>query len=739
MTNRTWSEILRLLDSKQPIPKIYKTGEAVEFWREWDPSRNKAVWGKSYLRSACYDLSAFNQAEFEWLRRLSSNKVTNTYRASLLMHEGTMLAEPARVTIKTLDCGPTLCDWLRVPLSVEGRTQTHCLVQPEAYLTMVLNVLVALNGVHACHFVHCDIHQGNVTLPVDILEQNGTEVRLRPLWDQITLIDFGYSVNPSQPPTTTLPLSHSGADIRISMHLQSILQEIEEQAKPLLGDKEWAQVWLDTRWWQQLGPTVSPLRAFARLDWREDLYQFGRMLKDIRDGTGMACHLDGRTIRRSSCQSVEEMVSQLPEQLMELGANQTPGQDRPHLRIIGNIQQVLAQSRAMGNECPKEFHLKRADFEHDDGLISPALETRLTSHRPASEGNAWERNAPSRSLPVIKPVAHCLINQTHCGRKTGEQVCAKCGMDERVIYSSGNQDFDAEHLRAQLRYWNAHAQELESRLVQPLHKPQKEKLAQVSALVQTKEVFRDSSWAPEMVVIPAGSFMMGSNDGGDNEKPIHRVTLRSFALGKYVVTQGQWKALMGDNPSYFKDCGENCPVETVSWNAAQQFIQKLNQKTGQQYRLPSEAEWEYAARAGTTTAFWWGDSITTDQANYNGSPKGQYRQGTVPVNSFQPNPWGLYQMHGNVWEWVQDVDHKDYNGAPTDGSAWVSGGEQKLRVSRGGSWHSTPILLHSARRGPTSLPVYRSPMIGFRLAMTLPVAVDRKLTRFWRLCRSMLS
>lgn len=404
MTHRTWSEFLRLLDTKQPIPKIYKTGEAVEFWREWDPNRNKAVWGKSYLRSSSYDLSAFNQAEFEWLRRLSDNKVANTYRASLLMHEGTMLAEPARVTIKTLDCGPTLCDWLRAPLSVEGSTQTHCLVQPEAYLTMVLNVMVALNGVHACHFVHCDIHPGNITLPVDVLGQNGTEVRLRPLWDQMTLIDFGYSVNPSQPPMTTLPLSHSGKDMRISMHLQSILQEIEEQARPLLGGKEWSQVWLDTRWWQQLGPSVSPLKAFARLDWREDLYQLGRMLKDIRDGTGMACHLDGRTIRKSSCQPVEDMISQLPEQLIALGTSQTLGQDRPHLRIIGNIQQVLAQSRAMGNECPKEFHLKRADFEPEDGLASPALETRLSSPRPPLARPSWARHDPSLPLPDMKPV-----------------------------------------------------------------------------------------------------------------------------------------------------------------------------------------------------------------------------------------------------------------------------------------------------------------------------------------------
>ncbi len=169
----------------------------------------------------------------------------------------------------------------------------------------------------------------------------------------------------------------------------------------------------------------------------------------------------------------------------------------------------------------------------------------------------------------------------------------------------------------------------------------------------------------EFVLIPPGTFMMGSpsDEPGrvDNETQ-HQVTLsRSYYLQTTEVTQGQWKAVMGNNPSYFKNCGEDCPVEQVSWFDTQDFIRKLNQKENtSKYRLPSEAEWEYAARAGKTSPFHTGNCITTDQANYDGNypltgcSKGEYRQKKVRVKSFNPNAFGLYDMHGNVYEWCQD-------------------------------------------------------------------------------------
>ena len=175
----------------------------------------------------------------------------------------------------------------------------------------------------------------------------------------------------------------------------------------------------------------------------------------------------------------------------------------------------------------------------------------------------------------------------------------------------------------------------------------------------------------DMVYIPGGTFMMGSPESEkerrDGERPQHRVTVPAFFMAKYLVTQQQWKAVMGNNLSHFK--GANRPVERVSWNDAVKFCQKLSQKTGRDYLLPSEAEWEYACRARTSTPFYLGETITTDLANYNGNytygnePKGKYRGETTDVGIFPPNAFGLYDMHGNVWEWCADYWHENYNGA----------------------------------------------------------------------------
>ena len=168
------------------------------------------------------------------------------------------------------------------------------------------------------------------------------------------------------------------------------------------------------------------------------------------------------------------------------------------------------------------------------------------------------------------------------------------------------------------------------------------------------------------------------------------------------VTQAQWKEVIGDNPSHFK--GNDLPVERISWDMVKEFIEKSNNMhPGKGFRLPSEAEWEYACRAGSTTPFNTGRTISTDEANYDGDytygngVKGIYRKKTTPVKSFSPNPWGLYDMHGNVWEWCEDRWHDDYEGAPNDGSAWVSG-SSAFRVLRGGSWYNLAIHCRSANR-----------------------------------------
>ena len=224
----------------------------------------------------------------------------------------------------------------------------------------------------------------------------------------------------------------------------------------------------------------------------------------------------------------------------------------------------------------------------------------------------------------------------------------------------------------------------------------------------------------EMVQIPGGSFMMGSPESekgrSQDESPQHQVNVPGFSIGKFVVTQEQYQQIMGNNPSHFS--GAKRPVEQVSWNNAVEFCQKLSQKTGREYRLPSEAEWEYACRAGTTTPFHFGETITTDLANYNetqyaSEPKGKYLEQTIDVGSFPPNAFGLYDMHGNVWEWCQDDWHDNYINAPKDGSAWTSqSGNNKLL--RGGSWGTDPKHCRSAYRDLNDLD-YNNYPIGFRV------------------------
>jgi len=236
----------------------------------------------------------------------------------------------------------------------------------------------------------------------------------------------------------------------------------------------------------------------------------------------------------------------------------------------------------------------------------------------------------------------------------------------------------------------------------------------------------------DMMAIPGDSFVMGSPDTEaerlNYEGPQHTVNVAAFFMGKYEVTQPQWRAVaslpkvkidLKANPSNFK--GDDLPVEQVSWDDAIEFCARLSRLTRRNYRLPSEAEWEYACRAGTTTPFHFGDTITPDLVNYNGNgsyasaPKGIYRAKTTAVGSFPPNTFGLYDMHGNVEEWCQDFWRDNYNGAPTDGSAWESGGDRKSWLLRGGSWTTYPRNCRSA------IPLLRllakgHEIIGFRVA-----------------------
>lgn len=266
----------------------------------------------------------------------------------------------------------------------------------------------------------------------------------------------------------------------------------------------------------------------------------------------------------------------------------------------------------------------------------------------------------------------------------------------------------------------------------------------------------DATWCPELVIIPAGSFLMGSPpdeaERRDVEDPQHQVTFeKRLALGRHAVTVGEYRRFVAatghdhnggmyiwtggewkqdprknwEHPGFAQD--ERHPVVGVSWRDATAYVDWLSGELREVYRLPTEAEWEYACRADTATPFSFGATISPDQANYDGNyaygkgGKGQFREKTVAVGSLPANPWGLHEMHGNVWEWIEDIWHDKHAGAPVDGSAWTDG-EGKIsnrnRVVRGGSWFNYPRLCRSAYRYWLG-PAIRHVSLGFRLARTL--------------------
>jgi formylglycine-generating enzyme required for sulfatase activity len=265
-----------------------------------------------------------------------------------------------------------------------------------------------------------------------------------------------------------------------------------------------------------------------------------------------------------------------------------------------------------------------------------------------------------------------------------------------------------------------------------------------SQVVQTFTEDLGNSITLDMVLIPPGEFLMGSPDDElerqTSEGPQHLVTIQQpFFMGQYQVTQTQWeqvvkmkqvKRKLDSNPSRFK--GGNLPVEQVSWLDTEEFCLRLSAHTKRNYRLPSEAEWEYACRAGTTTPFHFGETIDAEVANYQAQDEkignttypgkygrgkfGEYRKKTTPIGTFPANNFGLYDMHGNVWEWCFDHWHDSYKGAPTDGSAWINpkAKENDLRVLRGGSWINNPGRCRSAFRDGNSA-VVRDYRYGFRI------------------------
>jgi len=411
---------------------------------------------------------------------------------------------------------------------------------------------------------------------------------------------------------------------------------------------------------------------------------------------------DGRNVARGLAR-MEAPSGALVAFAAQPGAEAIDGSGRNGLYT----KYLLRHIETAGLTAEQMFKRVRADVERESGRRqSPREETSLTG------ADFFFKPVPGQVVAqaaALKP--EVLVNdaqieqQAWTAAKSGNTAAGYSAYLEE--YPKGRFAAAARVARASLAATPAVAQ------AAPVAPSAATQLPLPVAQPAAGQIIKDCADCPQMVAIPAGSFEMGSMFL--DEQPVHLVNVTAFLLGRTEVTQGEWIAVMGSNPSTFKQCGMNCPVENISWRDAQEFARRLSQKTGKTYRLPSEAEWEYAARAGSRGKWSFGEDESQLAAYawfYNNSG-----QTTHTVALKKPNSFGLYDMHGNVWEWVQDVWHENYQGAPSDGSAWVNGGDQAQRVIRGGAWNDVPGNLRSAVRS-RGAPDFRDHNTGMRIART---------------------
>lgn len=697
-----WARILAhvVVEAAPNTPpfRIEKRHGSITLSKEWSAQHQTAIWTKTYqpqvTAGSAQDLSFLCEWENTLLTLATQANVSGCVRlldhvftASPLHSVDTSVADREHRTsrIRTFDAGPTLDIWELMTPRVEGHPQAHPFVEQRNYLKLIRGTLNALQDFHAKGFTHCDLHPGNIALPVRRTQpqtspERGGHILLEPLWDEIRIIDLDFSASRSIVPPVRPPhqLMADGSSVApMSDHLRVRLLAIDNWLKEQGQDARC----YDREFWA-CAEHAEHLECFRTLDWREDLYQLGFWLAQIRDRWGGAAHVSTTSAQRE----VNRFITSFPEELMAWGSrieadynpNNLAGKSptRPHDAYIGRIDSLLRQS----GEGPNVFVLLRTD--HDT-----QLETLTIGHQGS--------DAPTESTKCAQQLR---------SRSVGEHWGTKVGIKSKVA---------PRPLPYQSVETDRH---------------------------QESRVHFD---APEMVVLPKGSFLMGASDfepeGNDDERPQHRVCIEyPFAIGKYPITFSQWDLCLTElgvtHRPYDKGWGRSQrPVINVSWHDALAYLAWLNTKMGlkindpHRYRLPSEAEWEYACRAGTSTPFSTLNGLLSSEeatfsregglARRNVAQAQKRHTQTAPVETCAANPWGLHGMHGNVWEWVQDSYRANYQDAPADGSAVQS--NSAVRVLRGGCWDFSEKFSRSASRN-WNRPDTRNKYSGFRVARTLP-------------------
>ena len=441
-------------------------------------------------------------------------------------------------------------------------------------------------------------------------------------------------------------------------------------------------------------------------EWLGDLAQ-GRVMEFAGDATLLRSGLydKGRLVSPQALTlSMFPRLAENPVVQAILGA-QAARQAAEAARVAAAEAEKLAQQRALA-EAQQQAEAARLAAEAAEQRA--AEEARLAQERHAEEVRQAQAAAELRAVEQARAEAEAQAQQ-QAEEARQAQAAADLIAAQQAQAEAQQQAADAQ-LAAQTPEKQTAEKPIAERSqteAQPV--PPRQVTPRSSGASTATLPIKDCAECPDMVLLPSGSLQMKLDKAADPKTGL-AVEVRSFAIGKTEVTQRQWKAIMGDNPSRFVACGPDCPVDNVSWKDVAQFIRKLNQKTGQNYRLPSESEWEYAARGGSTEGLLAEPSpALEDHAWYIANSQ----KTSHPVAGKKANAFGLHDLYGNVWEWVEDCYHESYAGMPPDGSAWTTGCANPLRVLRGGSWSDEAGSLRNRGR---YAPEVRNLITGFRLA-----------------------
>ena len=428
-------------------------------------------------------------------------------------------------------------------------------------------------------------------------------------------------------------------------------------------------------------------------EWRDDLAQ-GRVLEFAADGTPVRAGVfdKGRLVSPQALTlSLFPRLSQNPA-VQAITAAQAARQAAEEARVAAEAAETLAAQRAQA-QAQRQAEEARLAAEAAEKLAIQRAQAE--AQRQAEEARLAAEAAEKLAIQRAEAEAQRQAEEARLAAEAAEKLALERAQTEAAEKQASERAQAAQALSKQMEAAR-----------EPVSKP--------TGVSTATLAIKDCTECPDMVLLPSGSLPMKLDKVPDPKATV-TVNIRSFAIGKTEVTQRQWKAIMGDNPSRFVACGLDCPVENVSWKDIAQFIRKLNQKTGQSYRLPSEAEWEYAARGGSSTDALFADNAAAleDQAWYIANS----RKAPRPVASKKPNAFGLHDLYGNVWEWVEDCFHDSYAGLPPDGSAWTTACASPQRVLRGGSWSDEASSMRNRGR---YAPEVRNLITGFRLARTAP-------------------